>query len=97
MDCACIEMPKYQSHKYVWALKIKDIIYDADLAETEDRETDRSAIIYPVEERYASLRVTAEYLEKHNPHVGGYFVLYEDGYKSFSPAKPFESGYTLVK
>ena len=28
------------------------------------------------------------------PHVGGYYVLYEDGYESFSPAKAFEEGYT---
>ena len=26
--------------------------------------------------------------------VGGYYVVYEDGYKSFSPAGAFESGYT---
>jgi hypothetical protein len=30
---------------------------------------------------------------KHAPHVGGYFVQYEDGYTSFSPAEAFESGY----
>ena len=28
------------------------------------------------------------------PEVGGYYVVYEDGYKSFSPAGAFESGYT---
>ena len=38
-----------------------------------------------------------EWLDKHNPEVGGYYVVYEDGYKSFSPAKAFEEGYTLIK
>ena len=28
--------------------------------------------------------------------VGGYYVVYEDGYKSFSPAEAFESGYKRV-
>ena len=34
-----------------------------------------------------------EYMTKHAPQVGGYYVLYEDGYASFSPAQPFEAGY----
>jgi hypothetical protein len=28
--------------------------------------------------------------------VGGYVVRYEDGYLSWSPAKAFEEGYTLI-
>lgn len=38
--------------------------------------------------------VPPEYFTKHSPVVGGYFVLYEDGYQSFSPAATFEAGYT---
>lgn len=34
-----------------------------------------------------------DYIEKHHPHLGGYFVQYADGYQSFSPADAFESGY----
>jgi hypothetical protein len=30
------------------------------------------------------------------PQPGGYFVVYKDGYKSFSPAKAFEEGYTRI-
>lgn len=33
--------------------------------------------------------------DKHQPEVGGYFVLYPDGYTSYSPATPFESGNVL--
>jgi len=33
---------------------------------------------------------------KHKPEVGGYYVVYADGYKSFSPAQAFEEGYTRV-
>jgi hypothetical protein len=37
-----------------------------------------------------------EWLDKHKPVIGGYFVLYEDGYQSFSPKHAFESGYSLI-
>jgi len=40
-------------------------------------------------------RVSAEYLAKHKPTSGGYYVVYKDGYESFSPAQAFEEGYTL--
>ena len=43
-----------------------------------------------------SLQVSDGYVTKHKPKVGGYLVRYEDGYLSWTPAEPFESGYTLV-
>ena len=36
-------------------------------------------------------------LEKSAPGVGGYFVRYEDGYESFSPAAAFEGGHTPIR
>ena len=47
--------------------------------------------------------VVDSWVLKHRPGeddfslVGGYFVVYEDGYKSWSPAKAFEEGYTLIE
>lgn len=41
------------------------------------------------------VQVDFAWVSKHSPVVGGYFVLYPDGYKSFSPAEPFESGNVL--
>ena len=52
------------------------------------------AIIVPAEPQFAPFRVDAAYLEKHRPEVGGYYVLYKDGYKSFSPAQAFDEGYS---
>lgn len=89
-------MPKYKCHKEVWALKIKSIASDSDKAREEQRETDGTAIITPEESAYAPLKVDANYMHKHNPEVGGYYVVYADGYKSFSPAKAFEDGYSKV-
>ena len=82
-----IEMPRYQSHKKVWALKIAGI---------EPSAEDGSAWIIPEDKRYARFSVPSEYMTKHGPQVGGYYVVYDDGYKSFSPAKAFEEGYTLI-
>lgn len=88
------EMPRYKSHKIVHALKITAIEFDKDKANAEGRETDGSAVIFPLEDRYAPFKVDHAYVSKHKPQVGGYYVVYPDGYKSWSPAEAFESGYT---
>lgn len=87
------ELPKYKCHKEVWALKIKSIVRDG---ENENRESDGSAIITPEEDFYAPFRVEGSFLHKNKPFVGGYYVVYKDGYTSFSPADAFESGYTKI-
>lgn len=86
------EMPKYNCHKQVWALKIAGIKRDNE--DDPNAETDGSAMITPEEEGYAPFRVDHEYMHKHRPQVGGYYVVYKGGYKSFSPADAFEDGYT---
>ena len=68
----------------------------ADKARAENRETDGSATITPAEDGYAPFKVDANYVHKHKPEAGGYYVVYADGYKSFSPAKAFEDGYSAV-
>ena len=87
------EMPRYRCHKEVWALKIKSVVRDG---AGEARETDGTAIITPQDEGYAPFKVDAAYVAKHNPQAGGYYVVYDDGYKSWSPAQAFEEGYTRI-
>jgi hypothetical protein len=87
------EMPRYKCHKEVWALKIASIKRDG---EGEYRETEGSAIITPADEGFAPFAVDHEYMHKHKPEVGGYCVVYKDGYKSYSPAEAFEDGYTRL-
>lgn len=84
------EMPKYECNKKVWALKIYKIDYEQGEPDTV------TATITPADEGYASFVVDEAYLNKHKPEAGGYYVVYEDGYKSFSPAAAFDSGYTRV-
>lgn len=89
---AQMELPRYKCHKEVWALKIS-----ATKDPTEPgNESDGSRILIFVEQPYAPLRVDREYVRKHNPHPGGYYVVYADGYRSFSPGEAFESGYTRI-
>jgi hypothetical protein len=83
---ASAEMPRYKCHKEVWALKIKEIRC----------EPLGTHIIVPAEEGYAPFDVPLEYIGKHSPAVGGYYVVYADGYVSYSPEKAFEDGYTRV-
>jgi len=39
--------------------------------------------------------VDEDFMERHGVHTTGYFVRYENGHQSFSPASVFEDGYTL--
>ena len=76
-----VQMPRYRCHKNVSALKILEV---------------QEAGILIVEVPYAPLSVTPEYMQRHRPQPGGYYVVYDDGYASFSPAKAFEDGYTKL-
>lgn len=97
MDTAQREMPRYKCHKEVWALKIADIIPNENPDKTgRSAAASYGARIVPAEDGYAPLEVSAEYMMKHNPQVGGYYVVYGDGYKSFSPAEAFEEGYSMI-
>jgi hypothetical protein len=94
-------MPLYQSHKKVWALKIKEVVpAPHPTIEELDRilngdggVSDLGAIIVP-EGHFGPFAVTREFMDKHTPQAGGYYVVYKDGYKSYSPAQAFEEGYT---
>lgn len=79
---ACREMPRYRCHKQVWALKIKEIQRDA------------VTLLVFEDPGYAAISVSYDWDTKHNPQPGGYYVVYQDGYVSYSPAKAFEEGYT---
>ncbi|MFP9529110.1 hypothetical protein [Pectobacterium brasiliense] len=91
------EMPRYQCHKKVWALKIKDIQHKPNPDTTGNSiSASYGAVIIPQDAGYGPFEVSAEYVAKHKPQAGGYYVVYEDGYKSFSPADAFESGYKSI-
>ena len=107
------QLPRYKCHKEVCAIKIAKIQpHDRAYLEVDpNQELDGGATITPwvhidgdhsfdaavSDEGFAPFKVDREYMQKHNPQVGGYYVVYKDGYKSFSPDEAFEEGYTLIQ
>lgn len=85
-EASAAEMPRYKCHKEVWAFKISKI-------HMNDKN---DWIITPTEEGYMPLHVSYSFINKHNPQVGGYYVVYKDGYRSFSPKEAFEEGYSRI-
>lgn len=91
------EMPRYQCHKKVRALKIGSIEHKPNPDQSgKTGSSSYGAIIHPDDKKYAAFDVSAEYICKHRPMSGGYYVVYEDGYESYSPAEVFESGYSKL-
>lgn len=84
---SAIEMPKYKCYKEVWALKIDGI----------EPTVDGGAWLTFENTKYGKRKVDRDYIQKRGANAGGYFVLYADGYQSFSPAEAFEDGYTLIE
>jgi len=98
------ELPRYKCHKEVWALKIASIEVKSQRLRSWKRffrnslepELTVGAMITPMEPGYAPLPVSHAFMVKHDPQPGGYYVVYKDGYQSFSPAETFEDGYTRI-
>lgn len=76
-----MKLPSYDCHKQVQACLIKEV-----------RALHLQLI--PVDKEIGPIEVDQAYFDKHRPQAGGYFVVYEGGYQSFSPADVFEAGYT---
>jgi hypothetical protein len=78
----------YVCHKTVRAMQIAEIHPGR-----ADKRGPGSTLRSPDGEEFS---VSDKWTQKHNPQEGGYFVLYADGYESYSPRDAFESGYTLI-
>src|SRR6266403_3952512 len=81
---AQMEMPRYVSHKKVWALEIV----------SADRLTCKVSF---AEKGYAAVTLPAEMWARYQPVAGDFYVVYADGYKSFSPRKAFQEGYASLE
>lgn len=84
------ELPRYKCHKEVGAAKITQIIRDF-----PGGSNGPATLVFDAAEK--AIKVDANFMEKHKPSEGWYFVIYEDGYSSASPAEAFESGYTKME
>lgn len=84
-------LPLYACHKWVRAAKIVSIDMDPErptggFGAWADLNLANGVVV----------RVEGEFLSKHSPSSGTYYVTYADGYASISPAKAFEEGYKLA-
>ncbi len=79
-------LPKYKCNKVVEAVKILNF--------GQDDEGKRHIIAD--RPNIPPFPISLHYWNKHMPQIGGYYVRYEDGYESFSPAKSFEDGYSEI-
>lgn len=83
-------LPRYVSHKTVSALEIDTVgLREA----TEDRAGFMRRLTFR-DEGFAPIDVTEEMFGRYVPVPGDFYVVYADGYKSFSPRKAFLDGYT---
>ena len=83
--------PHYVSHKIVEAFKVSDIFP----AESGGARLFSLEIHGPSELPFR-VDVSPEYVERHKPRVGGYWMRYKDGYESWSPSEAFLDGYTRL-
>ncbi len=86
-DTASLEMPRYLSHRQIWALQIARLLPADDGSHW---------IITPVEEGYAPFDVSNDYISKYMPIEGGHYVVDDYGTKSFLPTEMLEAGYVSL-
>jgi hypothetical protein len=80
------DIPKYVSHKEVWAAEIEKIdIYDRVTISFKDCKP----LNYIISE-YDKMVI------RYQPTEGDFLIIYPDGYQSFSPRKAFLDGYTKL-
>jgi len=77
------KLPQYKCHKVVSAGKITRL-YEANGMLRVECEALEMPVVIPL-----------DFLQRHAPEVGGYLVMYRDGYLSYSPAEAFEAGYSV--
>lgn len=84
----CSPLPRYKCHKEVGAIKISEVVPNS--------LPPGGSLLHVEGGQFCPIPVTEEWHAKHKPEAGGYYVVYDDGYKSYSPAKAFEEGYTKI-
>ena len=96
----CQEMPRYKCHKVVHALKIGKLDQTPEPDHGDPSapvETRDGLTITPSDKGYAPFFVGAEWCKRYDGGNDlGYYVVYEDGFASWSPTKAFEDGYARL-
>jgi hypothetical protein len=94
-----MNLPRWRCHKVVGACKIKSISTGPDSCMITAEEEHVGTFPAPpgwLTRALSSLVSDIKGESSVNELFGGYFVQYDDGYCSWSPAEAFEDGYTPV-
>jgi len=75
-----MEMPEYLCNERVWALQIDSIF---------KKRNSKEYKILAVNTSYGGIDIDQDYIDKHKPHAGGYYIVNKTGYKSFLPYETF--------
>ena len=78
------QLPRYQCHKVVRAGKIVAI------------DAANQTLVIELGPEVTRAKMSLDWIVRNRPDVGGYVVVYDDDYVSYSPAKAFEEGYTAI-
>ncbi len=95
---AALDLASYRCHKIVRAGRIKRTLIERGRPSQADPLGQRERVFLEVETA-AGGSCLIEMPENTNRDLaipGAYLVIYEDGYKSISPSKPFEEGYNRI-
>jgi len=88
-----LKLPEWKCHKIVKAARIEKIEVPPSVHDPA-AQCGPLLVLHDEQVGYWVLDMGEKWMQKFEPQAGGYFVVYEDGYASFSPAKAFEEGYT---
>ena len=91
-----VQMPKYKSHKTISALKIDSMISGEGRVYLDFLEYGRLSLVAEEEDTIRIVTAIGRHAAETGENDNGYYVVYEDGYKSWSPTKAFEEGYTKM-
>jgi hypothetical protein len=85
------QLADWKCHKIVKAGKILEISGGYGIT------TGGVVIVEDINGAPCQVEMPANAFARGMPHVGDYIVIYDDGYKSWSPAKAFEDGYDRIE
>lgn len=80
-----LNLPLYQSHKQVRGARITAIT-------RRGLKNEKRVLVFGELGRDVEVEISDEWFDRHKPERGGYYVVYADGYTSFSPPDAFELG-----
>lgn len=80
-------LPMWRCHKVVRAIKIA----------TTRPIPNGDADLIPEDESYSPIEVDSQWMREKRVYPPGYYVVYDDGYTSWSPVEAFEQGYTRIQ